>query len=86
MSDQWASQSTGINGPARNAASVTPSDGTDLPDTARALYIGGAGDVAVITVGGQTETFTVPAGLLLPLCIERVLATGTTATAIKAMW
>lgn len=87
MADEWATQSTGIGGPARNAAVVTPSDAADLPNATRALYVAGAGDISMITVGGQTVSLTaVPAGSILPLCVARVRATGTTATGMVAFW
>lgn len=87
MADNWATTSTGIAGPARNGASVTPSDATDLPTASRSLYVGGAGNLSIITTGGDTVALTgVPAGTLLPICAARVRATGTTATGIVALW
>lgn len=70
-------------GPARSHAAVTPSDTVDLPFLARALRIGGAGNVAV-TVDEVTLTYTCTAGEVLNVCASRVLATGTTATGIIA--
>ena len=67
------------------AAAVTKSDATEI--FAVALYVGGVGDVAVITEGGDTVTFTaVPVGGIIPLRISKVLSTGTTATSIVRMW
>jgi hypothetical protein len=38
-------------------------------------------------ISGQSVTFTAcPAGLLLPVQVDRVLATGTTASSITAVW
>ncbi len=72
--------------PADNAVSVTPNDGADIPIRARALYIGGAGNVSLVTLGGSTVTFVgLAAGSILPVTTARVLATGTTATNIVAM-
>ena len=77
----------GLDAPAWDAADVTPSDSADLPRPARSLYVGGAGDVSVITRGGSTVTFTaVPAGMVLPVQVRRVRATGTTATSIDALF
>lgn len=51
------------------------------------LYVGGAGDVAVVTAAGSEVTFSaVPAGSFLPVHIKQVKATGTLATAILALW
>lgn len=70
--------------PAAFAFAVVPSD-TDLI-RATSLYVGGAGDVALQTEGGDNVIFEgVPAGSLLPVRAARVLATGTTATAIVAL-
>jgi hypothetical protein len=66
---------------------VTPSDGAPLTEAAAAMWIGGAGNVSVITLNGQTVTLTsIPAGTLLPIAASWVKATGTTAVAIVALW
>lgn len=63
---------------------VTPSDSTVIPYF-RALWIGGAGDVAVKFANGSTATHVgVPAATVLPVQGTQVLATGTTATNIVA--
>lgn len=75
--------------PGRRLRTVTPSDGTDLPIYANALYIGGGGDVAVLAendADGASVVFkNVPAGGILPVQTRRVLATGTTASNIIAI-
>jgi hypothetical protein len=51
------------------------------------LYVGGAGDLRVITSGGDDVTFYgVEAGSFLPVSVLKVWATGTTATNILALW
>lgn len=51
------------------------------------LYIGGVGDVNVITAGGDDVTLkAVPAGSFIPVQVLRVKDTLTTATDIVAMW
>lgn len=72
-------------GPADKAALVTKSDTTVL--NARALYIGGTGDVAVIPLG-QTAAVTfsaVPIGFF-PVSVSKVMSTNTTATLIVALY
>ena len=50
------------------------------------LYVGGAGDLHVLTAGGDDITFTsVPAGSFLPVHVAKVFASGTTATGIVAL-
>ena len=66
---------------------VTPNDSTDLPQPARSLWVGGAGNVVrQCRRGGENLTFVgVPAGSVLPIAATRVLATSTTATSIIAL-
>lgn len=70
-----------------SAFAVTPSDTT--PINCRALFIGGAGNVAVKTSPTATAvTFTAPVlGTILPINIDggQVMATNTTATLIVAL-
>lgn len=71
---------------ASNAFSITPAD-ADMSTPARALYVGGAGNVAVVTTGGDSVTFVgVAAGTVLPVSVRRVSSTGTTATSIVGMY
>lgn len=75
--------------PASLAIAVTPNDSADLPNSiCRSLWVGGAGNVALVSGRNHTSvTFTnVPAGSVLPCNALRVLATGTTATAIIALY
>ncbi len=61
------------------AAAITPSD--TVAQTYRAIYVGGAGNVSVVTAGGNTVTFTAPpVGTILPVEVQFVRATLTTAT------
>lgn len=71
-------------GPSYDAFSVTPSDATVI--AFRGLYIGGSGNVAVVTQAGNTVTFpNMNAGQTYPIMGTKVLATGTTATGIVGM-
>ncbi len=71
---------------ADNAVAVTPSDSTELAPC-RALYVGGAGNVAVVMKGGASVTFTgATAGSILPIRVTKVMSTNTTATAIVAIY
>ena len=78
--------------PAVKARAVTKSDSTVV--AARALYVGGAGDVAVLMEGdgltggtGTAVTFSaVPAGTFMPISVNKVMSTDTTATLIVALY
>ncbi|MDE3028262.1 MAG: hypothetical protein KGH84_07675 [Paracoccaceae bacterium] len=85
--DTFRDYPTTPTSPIHDAIAVTPSDTASLTVTTRALYVGQSGDVALLTAGGQSVTFTaVPAGSILPLRAAKILATGTTAGAILALW
>jgi hypothetical protein len=74
--------------PAANAVSVTTSDSSALDEGVRALYVGGAGDVAV-KFPGQSNAVTfvgVVAGSVLSIQAEYVMSTNTTATDILALY
>lgn len=73
--------------PGSRLAAVTPSDSTDLTG-ARAVYVGGAGNVALIAIDDSAAvTFTaVPAGHIIPVRVSRVMSTNTTATNIVAIF
>ena len=69
-----------------SAGAGTISDTADLPTEARALYVGGAGDVRVLTRQGDDVVFSaVPAGSILPVFTRRVFDTNTSATLIVAL-
>jgi len=80
----------------RSAAAVTPSNTSNIPSVSTqdgsgnngcVLYVGGVGNLKVLTVGGNEVTFTnVPTGTFVPVQVLRVFATGTTATNIVAIW
>ncbi|MGI9486184.1 MAG: spike base protein, RCAP_Rcc01079 family [Geminicoccaceae bacterium] len=72
--------------PARSASSVTPNDSTVLERT-KGVWVGGSGDMSVVMHNGNTVTFAgIVAGSLLPIAVSRIRSTGTTATAIVALF
>jgi len=75
----------GVTAPARGAVSVTPSDSTDLSGT-RSIYVGVAGNVSVHMKGSTTSvTFVAVSAGILPIQVDKILATGTTATDMVAL-
>lgn len=71
---------------AQGGIDVVPSDTIDLATDARALCIGGAGNVKVLHIDGTTATYyNRAAGSDLIVAARRIYATGTTATLITAM-
>jgi len=80
MTDRFDSHETGLNSPADDGFDITPG-ASELAVCARAVYVGGAGDVEITTAKGTTLVFSsVPAGTTLPVRASYVLATNTTAT------
>lgn len=68
---------------------VTPSNSTNFNQKARALYVGGVGDVTVLTNKDSNVTVlfsAVPVGTILPIECWRVNSTGTSATLITALY
>lgn len=74
-----------VFGSATSSGAVTKSDSTVLDFNA--IYVGGAGDVAIKhTEGGSAVTYpSVPAGTILPVSGVRVMSAGTTATSMVWM-
>ena len=71
--------------PAEDADSITPADATDIVPT-RGVYVGVSGDLAVDMSDGSTVTFVgLAAGIIHPISVKRIYATGTTATSILAV-
>jgi hypothetical protein len=76
----------GPTDPATGGFAVTPSDSTVLT-AVRALWVGGAGNVAVVFRNTATAVTLVgvPAGTLLPTSVVKVMSTNTTASSIVAL-
>jgi hypothetical protein len=72
------------DGLASDAVAVTPSDTAE--NNCHGLYIGTGGDVAVKGIGGVAVTFkNVPAGTFIPMIVNRVMSTNTTAANILGL-
>lgn len=73
---------------AKDGMAITPSDSTDLmmsPTTG--LYVGVTGDVKVTLYSGAVITLTsLASGIIHPIAVRRVWATGTSATNILAVY
>jgi hypothetical protein len=90
MSDGFSGYADSASAPARRVVAIIPSDGDDLPDTPKGIYVGTGGDVALVAAGapagGAATVFrNLPSGALLPVRVRRVAATGTTAADLLAL-
>lgn len=77
----------GAVAPARHAFAVTPHNTTELPVATKGIYVGGAGNVAIVPRDSTDPVvFTaVPVGTVLPVDAKLVRATDTTATLLVAL-
>ena len=76
--------------PAFGVLDVTPNDSANLKDDdtpSRGIYCGVSGDIAVVMADGTSSTIpNVAAGVTHPWRVVRIMATGTTATGIRAFF
>ena len=79
-----------ISAPAYSGAAVTPSDSTDLPNTARFVHVAGTGGTIAVTFAGMTSGthvgIYVAQGGVFEGLITRIWSTGTTATSVIALY
>lgn len=67
-----------------DAVAVTPGNNAQIGLVG--LYVGGTGDVTLVTSAGSQVLFSaVPAGTTIQLLIAQVKATGTTATLLTGL-
>ncbi|WP_172332141.1 hypothetical protein [Mangrovicoccus sp. HB161399] len=90
MPDKFDSHSPSLTSPASAGAPVTPSDSASLPTHSRAIFVGVGGTLAVELVdsaaGSVLTMQNVQAGMIYPLRVRKVRATGTTAGGIICLW
>lgn len=67
------------------AVPITPSDSVDY-SPASAIWVGGAGVVALVQEGGTVVNITANAGTIIPIRNKRVNAAATTATLLVALY
>lgn len=90
MSDDFAGYQEGLDSPADSAAAITPDDDTDLARVPRGVHVG-VGGTLVLEMKDQNNarhnvTFDVLGGVTYPFRPTRVLATGTSAQNLVAVW
>lgn len=86
MSDKFSNHQSSLNAPATSAFEILPDDVNPLPNVTRAIYVGGAGNLAITMLDGQTLTLeAVQPGAIYPLRCTHVRATGTTATGLAGL-
>lgn len=91
MVDPFGGVFSSVSDPGERAAAVIPSNTADLLETPKAIYVGTGGDIAMI---GDNEADgavavvwrNVPDGAIVPFRPRRIMATGTTASAMIAIY
>lgn len=79
FNNQVAKSSVQFAGPPTSWAVVVPSDSVDLPKGCTKIYVGGAGNVALVGQDDVAVTYTaVPIGTFIVANPKRVNATNTT--------
>jgi hypothetical protein len=87
MTDTYKTFARSLTSPPEHAFEIAPNDAAPLPFVTRALYVGGAGDVALRLMGGAEVTFRgLQAGSMIPIRADMVRSAGTTATGLIGLW
>lgn len=78
---------SGRESPAAHAFAITPSDSDELETETRAIYVGNGGAIKVKMAGGETVTFSgVPTGTVLPISVDQVFTTDTSASGLVGLY
>lgn len=87
MKDNFKSRYRNLESPASNAFAIVPSNTVDLDYATRAIYVGGDGNITLVTIKNETVTLVgVKAGSILPISVKRVNASLTTATNLVGLY
>lgn len=83
----FTTRSAPSNGSADSFEAVTPNDEQDLPNgVCRGLHVGVGGVLHLVDAEGHVARFVSGTGQYHPLSVARVLAQGTTADGIVALY
>lgn len=87
MTEKFVGRAESIAAPASRGFAITANDADDLAAETRAIYVGGAGSLALVLASGDEVTFTgLTAGTFLPVRAVRVKTTGTSATQLVGLY
>jgi hypothetical protein len=86
MKDKFSGFTHGLTAPLSDGFDIMPDDTEELSEVTRAIYVGQGGDVAIELAGGGSVVLKgLKPGIIYPLRLARVLATGTTASDLVGM-
>lgn len=71
---------------AQDAFAITPSDTVNFTRPCRAIYVGAAGTLVIVTLAGNAVTFAgATAGSVIPVAAKRVNQSSTTASSLVGL-
>ena len=84
--DKFQDHQNGLTGPICGGFDITPNYANDLAQTTRGVMVSSVGDMAVVLKDGDAITLPgLTPGVIYPIWIAKVLATGATAAGIKGL-
>lgn len=86
MSDRYHTAGYSLEAPAAGLVAITPNDDGDIDARIRGLNVAASGTVRVTAIDGTIGTVYVIAGIVFPIRVRRVWATGTSATGIIGLY
>lgn len=88
MVDTFSDHRIGLSSPYEHMVQFVPSDNEadNLAQPTRSIYSGGTGNISFVTMNNETVMLQVIKGLILPVRVVRVNATGTTVVSIIGLW
>lgn len=86
ISDSFNDFQSSLSSPVEGGFDVVPADGVDLAQVTRAVMVTTSGDLAVTLKSGDEIVLPgLTAGVIYPVRVSRIAATGTTAAGIKGL-
>lgn len=74
VSDKFQKQETGLDSPAEDGFTITPDNNANLSEYPRAIYVGGAGDIVLVTKKGTELIFYgCLVGTVIPIRVKKIL-------------
>ncbi len=85
--DTFSNYGVGLSSPYTNGFAVVPHDTNALTNDTRAIYVGGSGDITLVTTGGDTIVLIgLVVGNIYPIRANIIKSGGTDATNIVALY
>lgn len=85
--DPYESTAKSAISPSEDCFAIVPDDDADLPRATKSLYVGTGGDIVLKPVDSDGDTLfaNVPNGAILPVRVQAVRSSGTTASDIVGL-